>query len=142
MSAVLPLVARQVDRLRGRTSVDLDATSSWLIWIDGGAPDSKGRCSVCEKNRSAEDHHVAGRRHSDLTIPVCRRCHRRLSERQNGWDPRWLSDARSPALDSSLLLRGISDACEERGRTFGQAYHLVARTLRAGYAYVARGTIS
>jgi hypothetical protein len=142
MSHVLPLVARQVDRLQSRTPMDLGAASAWLVWVDSGAPDSKGRCCSCVRNRSAEDHHIAGRRHAELTVPLCFQCHRRLSERQNGWDPRWQSDARSPALDKSLLLRGLSDLCEERARTFGPEYHLLGRTLRAEYAYVARGTIS
>jgi hypothetical protein len=142
MSAVLPLVARQVDRLRSRTPTDLSAASAWLVWIDSGAPDSNGTCCVCAGNHSAEEHHVAGRRHAELTVPVCVHCHRRLSERQNGWDPRWQSEGRSPALDNSLLLRGLSDLCEERARKFGPEYHLLGRSLRAEYAYVARGTIS
>jgi hypothetical protein len=142
MTEISPIVARQIDRLRDRTPMDLNEASGWLVWMDAGAPGSDGLCSVCVKNHSAEDHHVAGRRHSDLTVPVCRCCHRRLSERQNGWDPHWLSDGRSSALDNSLLLRGLSDLSEERARTHGPAYHLVAKTLRAEYAYVAKGTIS
>jgi len=134
-------IARAAEEVRERLESGLDEVTAWVERVRAGALDSNA-CAICErKDGPFEEHHVAGRRHGDLTVAACRSCHRRLSERQNGWDPRWQSEEHSPALDESLLLRGLSDLCEERGRHFGPAYHELGKRLRAVYGQRARETI-
>lgn len=42
------------------------------------------RCGVCGEpdDRCLEAHHVAGRKHDDLTVLICRNCHRKVSDDQ------------------------------------------------------------
>lgn len=142
MSDALPpkLTASATEAARLDFEDRLGEASAWVEWLQAGAPGATG-CVVCASAGATDSHHVAGRLASDLTIPVCVPCHRRLTERQNGWDPRWLSEGRSPELDRSLLVRGLSDLCEERGR-FDGAYHALAKRLRGQYARLARVTVT
>jgi hypothetical protein len=121
---------------------EADHASAWVELVRGGVLEA-GQCAICERRDGPfEEHHVAGRLNSDLTIQACKeRCHPRLSERQNGWDPRWQLADNSPELKETLLLRGLSDLCEERARHFGPEYHRLAKRLRAVYALRARQTI-
>jgi hypothetical protein len=145
MSTVAPplfvALGRAVEEARSRLDEGVAEVSAWVERVRAGVLDP-AQCAICErKDGPFEEHHAAGRRHGDLTVQACEPCHRRLSERQNGWDPRWQSEERSPALDESLLPRGLSDLCEERGRHFGPAYHELAKRLRATYAKAARETL-
>lgn len=134
-------ISRAVDLAHEEAEKEGDDASGWVELVLSGSL-GPGQCAICERRDGPfEEHHVAGRRHGDLTIWACLGCHARLSERQNGWDPRWQSEARSLALDDSFLLRGLSDLCEERGRQFGSEYHRLGKRLRAVYALRARGTI-
>ena len=135
-----PLLGRAADSARDDFQDRLNEATAWVEWIRAGAPNSKG-CVVCGSEAKTELHHVAGKNNSDLVVPVCRPCHERLSERQNGWDPRWVRPDNAPELRDSLLLRGLSDLCEEKGR-FDSAYHVLAKRLRAAYAKIARGSAS
>lgn len=142
MSAYGPLdtaaLSRALEEARARHGTGADETSAWLELVRYQALDSR-ECAICEaKDGPFEEHHVAGRLNSDLTVSACLRCHRRLSERQNGWDPRWQVDSCPPALKESFLWRGLSDLCEERGRHFGRATHELGKRLRAVYAKRAR----
>jgi hypothetical protein len=144
MSEVLPdltaNLARAVETTRERIAIEMGLASAWVQWVRAGAPNPNG-CIVCGSVAKCEFHHVAGKFNSELTIPVCVSCHLKLSERQNGWDPRWQLETNAPALKESLLLRGLSDLCEERARFRGSAYHEVGKRLRANYAAAARSTI-
>lgn len=42
------------------------------------------RCHICGENdwRCLEAHHLAGQAYDDATVPVCRNCHRKLSDCQ------------------------------------------------------------
>ncbi len=43
----------------------------------------RGLCIVCgERDLPLQNHHVAGRRKSDITVPTCLNCHSVLSRRQ------------------------------------------------------------
>ena len=143
-TAVSPLfvaLGRAVEEARSRLDEGIAAASAWVVRVRAGVLDLD-QCAICERRDGPfEEHHVAGRRHGELTVRACLTCHGRLSERQNGWDPRWQSEERSPTLDESLLLRGLSDLCEERGRHFGPAYHELGKRLRAVYGQRARETI-
>jgi hypothetical protein len=136
----LAIRSRAVETTRERMAKEMGIASAWVQWVRAGAPRASG-CAVCGSLADTELHHIAGKFNSDLTLPVCEVCHGRLSERQNGWDPRWQKEGNSPALKESLLLRGLSDLCEERARFRGSAYHEVGKRLRATYASAARETM-
>jgi hypothetical protein len=133
-------LARGVETTRTRFVSQMGLASAWVQWVRAGAPNSNG-CVVCGSEAKCELHHVAGEFNSELTVPACLTCHGKLSERQYGWDPRWQREGNPPALKESLLLRGLSDLCEERARFRGSAYHEVGKRLRAIYATAARATI-
>ena len=143
-AAALPLtiaLARAIDETRSRLDDGIDEASAWVERVQAGALNSD-QCVICErKDGPFEVHHVAGKLNSDLTVIVCIRCHARLSERQNGWDPRWQGTDSPSTLKETFLLRGISDLLEERARHFGPAYHELAKRLRAIYAKRARETV-
>lgn len=134
--------ARAVEETRSRLEDGVDEASAWVERVRAAALDSD-QCAICERaDGSFEEHHVAGRLNSDLTVAACLRCHARLSERQNGWDPRWQLTDKLPELGETFLLRGLGDLCEERARHFGAAYHELAKRLRATYAKRARETVA
>ncbi len=56
-----------------------------------------------------EEHHVAGKNNSDLTITVCANHHAILSRMQRSWDERWLHRSNSQNVKETFLLRGLSD---------------------------------
>jgi hypothetical protein len=134
------LIGSSTEAARDTFDRAINEATAWAEWARGGAPNAVG-CIICGSSGPLELHHVAGKNNSDTVVPVCRPCHERLSERQNGWDPRWIRADNSPELRESLFLRGLSDLCEERGR-FGSAYHELGKRLRAVYAKVARGCAS
>ena len=136
-SALLPIIGRATEAARETFLDRLNEAAAWVDWVQSGAPGASG-CVVCSSVGKTEAHHIAGKNNAETVIPVCRPCHERLSERQNGWDPRWIRADNPPELRESLFLRGLSDLCEERGR-FGSAYHDLGKRLRAAYAKKARG---
>jgi len=78
------------------------------VWLCANCADTHHqhtRCTICAQNAPSESHHVAGRRQSGLTIPVCLNCHAILSRRQYAWDARWRTEAR-PAL---YIVQGVLD---------------------------------
>ena len=133
------LAASSTEAARLELDSSLNGASAWLTWISSGAPGATG-CAICSAGAPLEQHHVAGRTNSPLTVPLCIRCHRRASERQGGWDPRWVLEANPEPLKESLLVRGLSDLCEERGR-FDPAAHQLAKRLRARYCLLAKRTV-
>jgi hypothetical protein len=139
-SALLPIFGRATEAARETFQDRLNEAAAWVEWVQSGAPGANG-CIICGSSGPLELHHVAGKNNSETVVPVCRPCHERLSERQNGWDPRWVRADNSPDLRESLFLRGMSDLCEEKGR-FSSTYHFLGKRLRAAYAKVARGSSS
>lgn len=68
------------------------------------------RCGECgeDDDRCLEAHHVAGQRHDDATVCVCRNCHRKLSDDQKD-HPGFNADA-DAFLDSvGRFLLGLAD---------------------------------
>lgn len=134
-------IARAVDEARERLEDGIDEAGAWVERARAAEFPSDA-CAICERREGPlEEHHVAGRLNSNLHVPACLLCHGRLSERQNGWDPRWQAEGNSPELKETFLLRGLSDLCEERARHFGSAYHELAKRLRWTYAKRARETV-
>ena len=72
---------------------------------------SGGCCLLCGYNedpRILEEHHIAGRKNSDITITVCPNCHRKLSRKQYTWDGDWVKDNNSLLKKIAFLLLGFS----------------------------------
>jgi hypothetical protein len=140
-SLLLPkLTAAATEAVRDDFGGRLNEASAWVEWLQAGAPNAGG-CVVCGSLGLTEAHHIAGRQNSDLRVPVCIPHHRKLTERQNRWDPRWVLPDNSPALRESLIVRGMSDLCEEKGR-FDGAYHELGLRLAARYALLGKKTLS
>ena len=67
-------------------------------------------CQICRRKTSnLEEHHIAGRKHSDLTIRICKECHSELSLKQNMYDPRWRLQSVDERLREAFLIQGICD---------------------------------
>lgn len=134
-------LSRVADLALSEATEECGEAAAWLERARTGSVDA-GQCAPCERTDGPfEAHHIAGRLNSEITVPACQRCHQRLSERQNGWDPRWQTEGNSPRLKETFVLRGLSDLCEERSRQFGPEYHRLAKRLRAVYAKRAKETI-
>ena len=83
------------------------------------------RCGMCGEadDRTLERHHVAGRKHDDATVILCRNCHRKVTDDQKD-HPKTTSNS-EPTLTSighfllglADMLRIIVDKLYEFGRT-------------------------
>ncbi len=132
-------LGRAIEGVRARVPRQIGTVSAWVEWVKSGAQGANG-CAVCDSRVDTQAHHIAGKFNSEVTVPVCERCHNRLSERQNGWDPRWERENNPPELKATFVLRGLSDLCEERARFEGYAFHETGKRLRAQYAEAAKAT--
>jgi hypothetical protein len=68
-----------------------------------------GSCIICGNNqdpRILELHHIAGRKNSDVTIPVCSNCHRTLSM---GQEPRKFERGKDDKTDQEKLAWNLDD---------------------------------
>lgn len=138
---LLPLLGRATEKTRNLVQEGVNEATAWVSLVEAGASEPK-RCVVCERRDGHfEEHHLAGKHNSALVVSVCIRCHGRLTERQNGWDPRWVVEGNPEPLKHSFLVRGLSDLCEERGRFEGLAYHELGKRLRAQYRELALKTV-
>jgi hypothetical protein len=139
------ILARASEKSREALARAGDEAQAWLEEVRGGILTDSETCVTCGAGPPLEDNHVAGRRHGDLTVPNCLRCHRRFTEGQDLWDPRWTAGGRSATLDESLLLRGLYDLtllrAESIPRAASGAYFALAESLREQYARVARRTL-
>lgn len=69
-------------------------------------------CFTCARQidpRVINNHHIAGRKNSDLTITVCPTCHSYLSLKQRSWPEYWTSDDNPPLVRVIMLLYGLRD---------------------------------
>ena len=74
--------------------------------------DRGGCCCICGYNDNPiiiQEHHIAGRHNSEVTIPLCPNCHTELSKKQYSWDIRWNEKNNSSQIKTGFMLRGISD---------------------------------
>src|SRR5437899_8538050 len=134
------LFAKATEEARQRLDETLGEAAARLEWWQRGAPGAKG-CTVCDLQVETEDHHIAGRRHGSVVVPLCVNCHGFVSRLHNRTDPRWHSDVRSPTIDETLFILGLADLCEAAARYHGVAYVELADRLRAVYAVRARETV-
>lgn len=149
MSASVPgltaIVARAAEKSREALAEAQDEAAAWLEEIRSGARSKDTVCVTCGRAGPLEYNHVAGWRHGDLTVPNCQPCHRRFTEAQDLWDPRWQRKERSPELDASLFLRGLIELlrlkAEHVPAAVSGAYLALAESLREQYAQLGRGTL-
>jgi hypothetical protein len=76
-------------------------------WLLAGT----GHCIICGNTdpRVFEEHHIAGRKHSDLTVTLCANCHQKISRGQRSYPKGWLRTRLSPLSCIAYTLRGIAD---------------------------------
>ena len=70
---------------------------------------ANAKCSLCTEHdpRCLELHHIAGRKHHDDLVPVCRNCHRKLSDTQRDHSPP--VDISNPLEVIGHYLLGLAD---------------------------------
>ncbi len=145
MSASVPgltaSLARASEKSREAFSESENEAQAWLEETRSGARSQDKECVTCGRGPPLEDNHLAGKRHGDLTVPMCLADHRRFTAGQRLWDPRYHSSERTAELDESLLLRGLHDLLLLRARhapdSTALAYLSLADSLREQYALAA-----
>ena len=71
-----------------------------------------GYCSLCGYSDNPlllENHHIAGKNNSNITIALCPTCHMNLTKDQSAWNKDWTKKSNSPRKVMAFMLRGISD---------------------------------
>jgi hypothetical protein len=142
LSATAPdltaILARASEKSRKALSGAEDEAEAWLEEVRSGARSGDMECVTCGRGGDLEDNHVAGRRHGDLTVPMCSPCHRWFTERQDLWSAQWRSPLRSLDLDLTLLLLGLHDLLQLKARHVPEgssgAYLSLAASVREQYA--------
>ena len=68
-------------------------------------------CVGCGETNPAvfEQHHIAGRKHSDDTATLCLNCHRKLSDKQRDHVPPGSNDPIGPLAGIGHYLLGLAD---------------------------------
>jgi hypothetical protein len=137
------ILARASEKSRRALDLAQDEAQAWLEEVRSGALSDSKECVTCGAGPPQEDNHVAGRRHGDLTVPMCaKRCHPRFTEGQDLWPAEWQSDERSPDLDLSLFLLGLHNLLLLKARNVPDAkagaYVALAESVREQYARIAR----
>jgi hypothetical protein len=64
-------------------------------------------CGYLDDPRIIQKHHIAGKRNSDITIPVCPTCHAILSLEQYSWPKNWTLANNSPTTRVALIARSV-----------------------------------
>jgi hypothetical protein len=85
---------------------------------------AQGPCRICGETYSGciEQHHIAGRAYHGQTEPVCRNCHRKLSDRQLDHPDRLGSDVSFLEMVGHMLL-GVADMFRALADTFVEFGH-------------------
>ncbi len=94
------------------------------------------RCATCGENdpRCLELHHIAGQKFCDDVVPVCRNCHRKLSDDQKdhpqpiGGDPDWLERVGRFLLGLADFLLLIAKTLKQFGQTMIDKARALATT--------------
>lgn len=89
-----------------------DDAQKWLndiIIRDPLATINKKVCEICDHCIGLEAHHIAGRKHDDRTMMVCKQCHRVLSDSQKVWGNGWEKGNQPERLRRAFFLLGLRD---------------------------------
>jgi hypothetical protein len=140
------ILARASEKSREALAEAQDEAQAWLEEVRSGTLSESKDCVTCGRDQELEDNHVAGRRHGELTVPMCAAvCHRRFTEGQDLWPAEWQSPLRTPDLDLALLILGLHDLLLLKARNVPEAkagaYVGLAESVREQYAWVARRTL-
>jgi hypothetical protein len=89
------------------------------------------RCGTCGEadDRVLELHHVAGRKHDDVTAILCRNCHRKMTDNQKD-HPAVITQADPMLASIGNFLLGLADMLSI----------IVAKLCEFGLALIARST--
>ena len=134
-------LARASEKSREAFSESENEAQAWLEETRSGARSQDKECVTCGRGPPLEDNHLAGKRHGDLTVPMCLADHRRFTAGQRLWDPRYHSSERTAELDESLL-PGVSMTCcysvaRHAPDSTALAYLSLADSLREQYTLAA-----
>lgn len=87
------------DRIRERKWIAKLIENGGCCWI----------CGWSEDPRVIEQHHIARRQNSHITIPICPNCHAILSLGQQAWPEPWTKSDNPPHIKKALMLRGLAE---------------------------------
>ena len=124
--------------------LQLDEATRWLNDIVEQTYEQsrkkKKYCEICSTSCCSHAlHHIAGEKHDDRTITVCKACHDELSARQNLRDRRWGDPNQSDAIKQGFFLWGLFDILElKRDVTGNSMYTEIASRLRTNIWHVIR----
>lgn len=90
-------------------------------------------CVLCGENddRALELHHIAGKAYDDELVPVCRNCHRKLSDDQKDHPKQICKPPTNPEIIGHFLL-GLADLFAllvEKLREFGNCLIQAAQNI-------------
>jgi len=103
-----------------------DEAGSWLNDIVTRNPmltAKKYRCEICGCYRWLEAHHIAGEKHDDRTIMVCKICHRILSIWQKMWGNGWEKGNQPERLRRAFFLLGLRDILRLKSKKTGNSIY-------------------
>lgn len=89
------------------------------------------RCGMCGEgdDRALELHHVAGRKHDETMVPICRNCHRKVTDDQHD-HPAFNPHADTMLASIAYFLLGLGD----------MLHIIVARLREFGFALIVRSS--
>ncbi len=70
---------------------------------------SGSTCLVCFVSNPflIEKHHVGGKKHSSVTIPLCANCHVLVSKNQISYDQKWLEFQKSEPAKAQFVINDL-----------------------------------
>jgi hypothetical protein len=106
------LVCMFAGKLRDEMEEDGREMEQWvhsLVVQDPRHVIIQGHCWICGMRKARQLHHLAGKKHNDRVIPVCRICHSILSNKQKVWDHRWCQPDQPEPIREAFFLQGLQD---------------------------------
>ena len=81
---------------------------------------SGSTCLVCFVSNPflIEKHHVGGKKHSSVTIPLCANCHVLASKNQISYDKKWLEFQELEPAKAQFVINGLELSSEQMKRIF------------------------
>ena len=70
-----------------------------------------GYCTICgyiDEPLIIQNHHIAGKNNSKVTIPVCPNCHAILTRVQATWNDDWSKKDKSHDIKDSFMFNGMA----------------------------------
>ncbi|MGD0729593.1 MAG: hypothetical protein ABR981_05950, partial [Candidatus Micrarchaeaceae archaeon] len=88
-------------------------------------------CQILQKERlDLENHHIAGKFNSEITVTICVDCHIHIGIRQLLWNSSWNLANNPENMKSSFVLQGVQEIfIEKHFKTGIRDYRLLADSL-------------